>query len=174
MPRRKTRTDSMVAALKRDHKPNPVPDPQLSGHYVRIGRRGKTFAAVARAPRGRQILHTLGSSSLYSNREAREKAREAIKANPGGRDRNGAEAVGAIAEPWFKRHVQAKGLIPARELRGTLDRHLIPAWCGRDVGAIRRGDVAKLLDSIEGSNGPVVADFVLAVIRMICNWPQTR
>jgi len=174
MPRRKTLTDSMVAAFKRDHKPNPVPDPQLSGHYVRIGRRGKTFAAVARAPSGRQIWHTIGSSSLYSIGEAREKAREAIKAIREGRDRNGAETFETVAETWFKRHVQAKGLITARELRGTLDRHLIPAWCGRDFATIRRGDVAKLLDSIEDSNGPVVADFVLAVIRMICNWHQTR
>src|SRR5262249_18256564 len=93
MPRRKTLTDSMVAAFKRDHKPNPVPDPQLSGHYVRIVRRGKTFAAVARAPSGRQIWHTIGSSSLYSIGEAGEKGREAIKAIRAGRDRNGAETL---------------------------------------------------------------------------------
>jgi hypothetical protein len=49
MPRRKTLTDAVIAALKPDHKPNPVPDPQLAGFYVRIGRAGRTFAAAARA-----------------------------------------------------------------------------------------------------------------------------
>src|SRR5262249_56106992 len=142
------------AAIKWDQERNRGRDRQLRGHYVGIGRRGKTFAAVARAPSGRQIWHTIGSSSLYSIGEAREKAREAIKAIREGRDRNGAETFETVAETWFKRHVQAKGPITARELRGTLDRHLIPAWCARDFATIRRGDVAKLLDSIEDSNGP--------------------
>jgi Arm DNA-binding domain len=155
MPRRKILTDAMVAALKPDHKPNPLPDPALSGHYVRIGRTGKTFVAVARAHSGRQIWHTIGPSSLYSIVEAREKAREAIKAIREGRDHNVAESFETVAEVWFKRHVQAKGLITARDLRSTLDRHLIPAWRGRDFATIRRGEVAKLLDSIEDSNGPV-------------------
>jgi hypothetical protein len=58
MPRRKILTDAMVAALKPDHKPNPLPDPALSGHYVRIGRTGKTFVAVARAMYMRVLLRT--------------------------------------------------------------------------------------------------------------------
>ena len=66
MPRRKTLTDTMIAALKPDHKPNPLPDPELVGHYVRIGRTGKTFCAVARAPSGRQVLHTVGPANFYS------------------------------------------------------------------------------------------------------------
>jgi integrase len=173
MARRRTLKDATIAALRPDHRPNPLPDPELTGHYVRIGRKGKTFAAVARAPSGKQIWHTIGSASIYSIAEARERAREAIKAIREGRDRDGAESFETVAEAWFKRHVQAKGLITARELRSTLDRHLIPAWRGRDFATIRRGDVAKLLDAIEDSNGPVVADFVLAVVRMICNWQQT-
>jgi integrase len=165
----------MIAALKPDHKPNPLPDPELSGHYVRIQRSGtKSFVAVARAPSGRQIWHTIGRSSLYSIAEAREKAREAIKAIREGRDRNGADAFETVAEAWFKRHVQAKGLISAPEIRSILDRHLIPAWRGRDFTSIRRGDVAKLLDTIEDANGPVAADHTLAVVRIVANWYQTR
>ena len=155
MPRRKLLTDSIIATLKPGHKPNPLPDPELTGHYVRIGRSGKTFVAVARGRSGKQIWHTIGSSSLYSIAEAREKAREAIKAIREGRDRNRAELFETVAEAWFKRHVQAKGLITARELRSTLDRHLIPAWRGRDFATIRRGDVAKLLDSVEDTSSQV-------------------
>jgi integrase len=175
MPRRRTLTDAMIAALKPDHKPNPVPDPQLAGFYVRIGRAGKTFAAAARAPSAKNATWvTIGPTSLYSIAEAREKAREALKAIREGRDRKGVETFEAVAEEWFKRHVQAKGLISAPDLRSALDRHLLPAWRGRSFATIRRDDVAKLLDAIEDSNGPVVADFVLAIVRTICNWHQTR
>jgi integrase len=164
----------MIAALKPDHKPNPLPDPELVGHYVRIGRTGKTFCAVARAPSGRQVWHTVGPANLYRVVEAREKAREAIKAIREGKDRNGADAFETVAEQWFKRHVEQKGLISANNIRSYLDGHIIPAWRGRDFASIRRGDVATLLDKIEDKSGPVAADHALAVIRRICNWRALR
>lgn len=175
MPRRKTLNDSGVAALMPRNKPHAHPDPELPGHYVRIQPTGvKTFVAVARAPSGKQVWHTVGPSSLYSINEARDKAREAIKAIKDGKDRSWPEAFETVAEAWFKRHVEAKGLISANVLRSNLDRHLIPAWQGRDFKTIRRGDVAALLDKIEDANGPAAADFALAVIRMVCAWYQTR
>jgi integrase len=90
------------------------------------------------------------------------------------------EGIGApepfeqVAENWFKRHVEAKGLISAPDLRSHLDRHLIPAWRGRDFASIRRGDVAALLDTIEDSCGAVAADHALAAFRMIANWFASR
>jgi integrase len=174
MPRRKTLTDAMIVALKPDHKPNPLPDPELTGHYIRIGRTRKTFAAVARAPSGRQIWHTIGQASVYSIAEAREKAREAIKAIREGRDRNGAESFETVAEAWFKRHVEARGLISSPNIRSCLDRQLIPAWNGRDFASIRRSDVAKMLDAIEDSNGPVAADNALAIVSAVANWFAAR
>ena len=175
MARRKTLTDDAIASLKAKAKPYALPDPELAGHYIRVRPTGaKTFVAVARAPSGKQVWHTIGPASLYSVAEAREKAREAIKGIREGRDREGPETFETVAETWYKRHVEAKKLISAPDLRSCLDRHLLPAWGGRDFASVRRGDVAKLLDAVEDSNGPVVADFVLAVIRMICNWYATR
>lgn len=175
MPRRKTLNDSGVAALPPRDKPYAHPDPELPGHYIRIQPTGaKTFVAIARAPSGKQVWHTVGPSSLYSINEAREKAREAIKAIRDGKDRSGPEAFETVAEAWFKRHADAKKLISAPVLRANLDRHLIPAWQGRDFKSIRRGDVAALLDKIEDANGPAAADFTLAAIRMICAWYETR
>ena len=115
-----------------------------------------------------------GPRTLYGVTEARQRAREAIKAIREGRDRTGPDDFETVAEGWFKRHVQAKTLISAPDLRSALDRHLLPAWRTREFASIRRGDVARLLNSVEDSNGPIVADFVLAVIRMICNWHATR
>jgi integrase len=173
MSRRKTLTDAAIASLAPSTKP--YPDPELPGHYIRVRPTGtKTFVAVARSSSGKQVWHTIGPSTLYGVKEAREKAREAIKAIREGRDRSGPESFEAVAEAWFKRHVQAKGLISAHTFRDYLDRLIIPAWHGREFTSIRRNDVAKLLDEIEDKHSPVVADFVLATVRMICNWYATR
>ena len=46
---------------------NTQPDPELSGHYVRVRPSGtKTFVVVARSPSGRQVWHTIGATSIYS------------------------------------------------------------------------------------------------------------
>src|SRR5262245_27364663 len=119
MARRKTLTDAAIAALQPGHKPNPMPDPELSGHYVRIGRTGKTFAAVARTPSGRQVWHTIGSASIYSIAEAREKARQAIRSIKEGKDRSGPATFETVAESWFKRQVEGRGLIRARDFRSV-------------------------------------------------------
>src|SRR5215467_11124934 len=112
MPRRKGLSDAAIASLAPSNKP--YPDPELPGHYIRVRPTGtKTFVAVSRAPSGKQVWHTIGASTLYSVKEAREKAREAIKAIKEGKDRSGPESFEAVAEAWFKRHVQAKGLISA-------------------------------------------------------------
>jgi hypothetical protein len=176
MPRRRTLTDSQVAKLAPREKPYAMPDPELPGHYIRVRPTGtKVFVAVGRSPSSKQVWHTIGPSTLYSISEAREKARDAIRAIREGRDQNaGPKTFETVADEWFKRHVEARGLISAPDLRSCLDRHLIPAWRDRDFNSIRRGDVCNLLDSVEDSNGAVVADFTLAVIRMICNWQVTR
>jgi integrase len=88
--------------------------------------------------------------------------------------KSGPESFPATAKTWFKRHVEAKGIISASEIRSYLDRFLLPAWDGREFASIRRSDIAALLDKIEDTHGAVVADAVLTVIRMICNWYETR
>src|SRR6516165_1371357 len=131
MARRKTLTDAGVKALS--PRTTPYPDPELPGHYIRVRPTGiKTFVAVARSQSGKQIWHTVGPSTLYTITEAREKAREAIKAIREGRDRAGPEAFEAVVENWYKRHVEKEKLISATHIRSCLDRHLIPTWCGRD------------------------------------------
>jgi integrase len=175
MGRRMTLTDSAIAALPSKPKPYTMPDPELPGLYIRVRPTGaKVFCAVGRASSGKQVWHTIGGTSLYNVTEAREKAREAIKAIREGKDRDGPETFEKVADEWFKRHVQAKKLISASAFRSVLDRHFLPAWRTRDFASIRRGDVAKLLDAVEDSGGPAAADFALTVIRMICNWHQTR
>jgi integrase len=175
MPRRKTLTDAAIAKLPPRPKPYTVLDPELPGHYLRVRPTGaKTFVAIARDPNGKQVWHTIGAATLYTVAEARVKARDAIKAIKSGGNRDGVETFEAVAEQWFKRHVEAKGLISAPDLRSYLDRQLMPAWRGREFSSIRRGDVAKLLDTVEDSSGPIAADYVLSVVRGLCNWYAAR
>jgi integrase len=174
MPSRQL-TDVMVAKLPVRDVRYTHADTQLPGHYVRVQPSGsKTYAVIMRDPRGKQVLHTIGSATLHTIAEARELARDAIKAIKAGKDRQGPQSFAAVAEEWFKRHVEAKGLRSKSEIRRYLDKHILPEWGGRDFESIRRSDVAKLLDKIEDGAGAVSADLVLSTVRGIFNWYATR
>ena len=62
-------TDKGVAALKAQAKAYSIPDPQLPGHMVRVQPTGnKSFVAVMRDLRGKQIWTTIGSDSTFDGR----------------------------------------------------------------------------------------------------------
>jgi integrase len=174
---RKTLTDKGVAALKPRAQRYAAPDPQLTGHYVRITPNGaKSFAAVTRDPDGKQIWTTLGATDRMTIATARELAREAIT-----RVRAGlpavepkAETFGAVVDNWLKRHVDANALISSREIKRLLDVHVLPTWRHREFTSIRRSDVATLLDRVEDHHSPRQADYVLNIVRSIMNWYATR
>src|SRR5262245_15891022 len=178
--RRKILTDKMVAALPRRRKRYPVPDPEMRRHYVRVPPQGPcVYVAVARNPYGKQVWATLGTADVLKIADARERAREAIK-----RIEAGLPAVEpqpptpqsfqAVAENWLKRHVRAKGLRTAHDMEHRLKKHVYPFWGKRDFASLRRSDVAELLDHVEDNSGPHQADYVLAIVRSICNFQIKR
>ncbi|MGO9701437.1 MAG: tyrosine-type recombinase/integrase [Xanthobacteraceae bacterium] len=174
---RKTLTDRGVAALKPRPQRYAFPDPQLTGHYVRVQPSGsKTFVTVACSRSGKQIWTTIGASDVLTIDEARERAREVIK-----RVRSGLPAVepaadsfAVIAANWLQRHVEPNGLRSAKEIVRLLDRHILPAWRDREFISIRRSDVAALLDHVEDNHGARQADYCLNVVRSIANWYAAR
>ena len=173
MARRKILTDQQIAKLA--PRTSAYPDPESAGHYIRVRPTGRrVFCAVARDPNGKQVWHTIGDTSTHSVAQAREEARETIRAIKTGGNRDGVETFETVANEWIKRHAEAKGLISTRRIRATIDRNLLPVWSGREFVSIRRGDVTKLLDDVEDKSGPVSADNALAVIRGICSWYTTR
>ncbi|MGC2409913.1 MAG: integrase family protein [Methyloceanibacter sp.] len=175
MTRAKRLSDLGVASLKPRAARYVTPDPELGGMYIRVQPSGaKSFVAVTRDPNGKQVWATIGPTSLLPIAEAREKARSIMLAIKAGQDTAGPETFGAVADNWFRRHVLAKNLISAVDISRYLDRHLYPAWRGRDFSTIRRGDVAKLLDAVDDASGPVAADFVLSLVRNISNWYAAR
>jgi integrase len=176
---RKSLTDKGVAALKPRAQRYAFPDPELRGHYVRVQPAGaKSFVAVALTPAGKQVWATIGGADVLSIDEARQKARSAIK-----RIRDGVSPFAAprkretfkdVADNWIKRHVQAKGLRSEAEVTRLLNAHILPAWKDREFLSIGRRDVAALLDGVEDDHGARQADYVLAIVRGICNWFATR
>jgi integrase len=178
--RRKTLSDVGVSNLKPRPTRYAAPDPEMRGHYVRVTPSGaRSFVAVARSPTGKQVWATIGSTDKFAIEEAREKARAAIKRIQNGfppfeAPRRSPDLFEAVADKWLKRHVHAKGLRSEKEVTRLLKVHVFPAWKSRAFLSIRRSDIAELLDHIEDEHGARQADYVLAIIRGICNWFATR
>jgi integrase len=172
---RKTLTDKGVAAIKPRAKTYTHSDPMLPGHYVRVTPTGsKSYVAVARDPRGKQVWTTIANAALIGIEEAREEAREVIKRVKAGQDRAGPRTFESVANEWLHRHVDAKGLRSVYEYKRLLHKHLLPEWGGREFTSIKRTDVAKLLDTVEDEAGARSADYVLSLISGIANWYAKR
>src|SRR5262245_30601899 len=147
---RKTLTDKGVDALKAKAKLYNFPDPALPGHYVRVAPTGhKSFVAVTRNPNGKQVWTTIGNSSHMHIEEARAEARKTISRIKGGQNVAGPQSYESVACDWIKRHVRAKGLITEGTNVRHLKNHILPTWGGREFTSIKRGDVARLLDTVE-------------------------
>jgi hypothetical protein len=61
-----------------------------------------------------------------------------------------------------------------RQTRSTLERLVYPRLGTRQIGDIRRSEIAKLLDKIADDNGPVQADMTLSFLRRVVNWHAGR
>jgi integrase len=172
---RRTLTDRGVDALKTRASRYHFPDPELKGHYIRVLPTGvKTYAVVTRDPQGKQTWATIGSTTHLGIEAARAKARTLLAAIKTGEDRAGPEHFKAISDQWFKRHVEAKGLRTTPAIRRYLDLHINPVFGSRTFTSVKRGDVARLLDSIEDNAGPVAASKALAYLSGIFNWYAKR
>lgn len=181
MPKQKpVNTDKQVADLKARPARYTVPVKDVPGLYVRVSTGGaKTFAVVARDPHGTQKWATLGGIELTldpkAKGNARDKARAEIRRIKAGEESAATpDTFAEVAENWFRRHVQAKGLRSEGELRRQLDTYILPAWKARAFKAVKKSDVAALLDQVEDNNGPVQADRVLSTVRGIMRWQAAR
>jgi len=133
----------------------------------------KTFRVVTYV-NGKPQSYKLGTYPQMSLAEAKKKANE-YHHNP--KKIRADDAVGTfkdVAEQWFRRHVEEDGLRSKHNLRAHLDKYIYPAWANRDFLEIRRSEVNTLLDTIADDYGRSQADAVLATIRNIMNWYQTR
>jgi len=144
----------------------------------------KTFRVLTYY-KGKGRTRKLGTYPALSVKEARAQAREYWE-NPSKVEAKA--AVGTfkeVAENWIKRYVDLHNLRSKPEIQRILDKHLYPEWGDRPFLEIRRGEVNALLDKVidadsrrksqqRKNQGRSQADGVLAVIRGIMTWHQTR
>jgi integrase len=134
---------------------------------------------------GKARTRKLGTYPALSVKEARAHAREYWE-NP--LKFEAKASVGTfkeVAENWIKRYVDLHRLRSKPEIQRILDKHLYPEWRDRPFLEIRRGEVNRLLDKVidadshrksqpRKNQGRSQADAVLAVIRAVMTWHQTR
>jgi integrase len=179
MPRRAGLNDNQVAALPRKTKRYNFADPEMRGHYLRVSPDRATpisYAAVARDPEGRQHWVTLGTVETMPIERARVLARDAILGVKAGKPTNesGKATVRSVAHEWLERHVRKNALRSGKSIQRVIDVCILPRIGDRIFAELKRSDIAKLLDAIEDSSGAPMADSVLATLRSIGRWVQSR
>lgn len=79
-----------------------------------------------------------------------------------------------VAESWIKHYVAPKGLRSRDEIERQLSHYVYPRWERTPFFEIRRSTVNGLLDKVAEKHGRSQADAVLATLRAMMNWFQTR
>lgn len=82
------------------------------------------------------------------------------------------DTLKAVAESYMAR--EGVKLRSAEWRRKQLERLVFPKLGSRAIGDIRRIEIIELLDHIEDSHGPTMADQTLAILRRIFNWYAIR
>jgi integrase len=159
-----------------------IPDGLLPGLYLSIEPSGSRSFVVRYRVASRTRKQTLGRWPAISLANARGLARDAILAVKQGRDparerqtqRREAEAntLRAVCDMYFR--LAGAKLRSAREQQTVLARLVIPNLGHRGIDTIRRRDVTALLDQVQTTSGPSMAEKVLQILRRIFNWHATR
>src|SRR5262249_26641359 len=80
--------------------------------------------------------------------------------------------VKGIAEEFLTRH---KGKLRSiGQYERVLLRYILPAIGELQIGSVRRRDIVRMLDKIEDTSGPSMAQFTLGVVRRLFAWHAAR
>ena len=82
-----------------------------------------------------------------------------------------ADSLQAIAEAYLKRESQLRTI---DQRRAILERLVLPRFGARPIEDIRKGEIVALLDRIEDSSGPAMAQYTLATLRRLFTWHAGR
>jgi integrase len=181
MKAKKVLTDRAIQALK----PAPagkrllVWDAQVPGLGVRVTDTGqKTFVLVTRYPGDRNPSpRALGTYGVMTLEAARIRGREWLGLIGTGVDpkhqdaARQADTLQAVADAYLRREARLRSI---GQRRAILDRLILPKFGTRLIEDIRRVDIAALLDRIEDTSGPAMAQQTLAVLRRLFSWHAGR
>jgi integrase len=175
MARRKGLSAKQLAALPRRSVRYTIGDPETRGLYFRIPPTGSINATVIVKKNRKQTWESIGTTDDLTLEEIRGRARTVIKRIKSGEPApTPPQSVVAVARNWLERHVDKNKLHTAYQYRRIVERYIVPALGDRDFIKLRRSDIVAFLDVIEGAHGAHQADAVLAVLRAIAGWVQSR
>lgn len=102
-------------------------------------------------------------------------ARVAVKAAAADAERDLVEKVVVRFNDWYPTKVKKRTKAKVRastvaEVKRILLRDVMPVWEGRSIRSITRKDVEKILQGIMARGAPVMANRVLACLRLMFNW----
>jgi hypothetical protein len=83
-----------------------------------------------------------------------------------------ADLVGAMLDEFFLRY--AESLRSVAYVKDVIERLVKPEIGSIALSDIRRSHVAAMLNMIADENGPVMADWTLAIVRKDFNWRAAR
>ena len=150
-----------------------VADTEIKGFVVRRLASGTvTYGYRYRNRAAEQRWLPLGLHGQITPDEARELAKKRAGEVADDRDPSAERAavrvaatntVNAVLDAFLARHVRKQRLRTADEFERAFDVYVRPRLGNRSVYELGRRDIVELLDAIEDTNGPVMADRVLAI-----------
>jgi integrase len=151
-------------------------DEETHGFGLRVSDSGRKTWVVLYRHHGRLRRLTLGTYPSLSLADARERAKDALRAAAKGKDPAGEKLADRerdtfkeLAEDYIELHAKVHKR-SWREDRRALDRDLLPAFQHRKADDIRRRDVKKLLAEIKARGAQVLSNRTLEIMRKIYNW----
>jgi integrase len=150
-------------------------DTELPGLVLRVSASGAKSYSVSYWKGDRRPRVTLGDAALLSLADAREKAREILRAaklglDPAAEKRQHRAAVTFehLAHDYVERHANKKKAAKgAREDASRVERVLIPRWGNMKAGDVRTRDVVALLDEYEDAGSPYARNRMAALVSRI-------
>ncbi len=122
---------------------------------------------------GKAQSRKLGTYPQMTLTDARDQAREYFKSPEKVTARAAVGTFKEVADKWLKRHVQGR-LRSEYDITRQLTAYVYPRWAERRFLDIRRREVNELLDHIADNHGKAQADAVLATLRSIMTFHQSK
>lgn len=153
------------------------------GFGVRVTAGGARAFVLNYRLRGREYRYTIGAwpdwSALKAVRIARDLRQRVDRGENPLDDRTPSSATATVAsvlDDFVAQHVRNKHqpLRSAVEYESAFNRLVKPRIGKLGIYEVRRSHIIKMLDEIEGANGPVMADRTLAYLRKAFNWYAIR
>ena len=166
---RKRLTDEGSKRLRPKEKPYWIYDSVTTRLFITVYPTGTKAWHILHYVNAKPHTKKLGNFPAMTIKQARAAAREFVGNPLGALARSEVGSFAEIADEFFRRHVQAKGLRSAVDVKRLLDyavRHL------RDRKFLETGrrDYANVLDKIEDERGPNVADGIEAILHTLTRW----